>query len=289
MFAFCVIVWGSSYWFAKNQAAFAPAEFSLLLRQIVALLFFTALYFFTKKQKNLKMSNYLDIGIFAICNFMLGYWLLYLSANSLSSGLVVVIFSFKSILTPILLVLKNNQKIKKSLICGALIAIIGILFLVYDSLVSGVTSYIGVFYACLGTIITSIGDVYSTKNNNNNIQPIYANFIGLILITPLMFVLNLHNGNYLTQLTNMHYLVSVVYLGVFASGIAWVFYLYLVKNIGAVYASYMVTLFPLIGCLVSIIFEGMKLTHNIYIGLTLETFGLLIAFTGGKFKLNKTI
>lgn len=284
MFIFCVVVWGSSYWFAKKQANFAPAEFSLMLRQIIAFIFFTVLYLLNFKRYKLNVSQYLDIGIFAICNFMFGYWFLYLSTNSLSSGLVIIIFSFKSVLTPMLLVIKNKENIKPSLIYGALIAITGIIFLVYDSLSFNQASYIGVFYAFMGTLMTSIGDLFSAKNNKNNIQPIYANLIGLIIVIPILLFINIGNIQYFDQLNNFNYLFSIIYLGVIASGIAWLFYLNLIKNIGAIYSSYMVTLFPVVGCIVSILFEHMEFTTNIAIGIFLEVLGLVIVFISNNIK-----
>lgn len=77
-----------------------------------------------------------------------------------------------------------------------------------------------------------------------------------------------------------------MYLGIVASGFAWLFYLKLIKNIGAVYSSYMVTLFPVVGCMVSSLFEHMKFTTNIAIGILLEIFGLLIVFMSNNIKRN---
>ncbi len=282
MFIFCVIVWGSSYWFAKKQAIFAPAEFSLLIRQIVALVFFCILYLLNYKKYRLKISQYVDIGIFAICNFMLGYWLLYISTGYLSSGVVVVIFSFKSILTPILLSLKNKETVKTSILVGAFIAIVGIFILVYDSLSFNDSANFGLLYAFIGTLMTSTGDMYSAKNSKNKIHPIYANLIGLLIIVPIMLIVNINNATYLARLSDFNYLFSIFYLGVVASGLAWLFYLKLIKNIGAVYSSYMVTLFPIVGCIVSILFEHMEFTSNIAIGMILETLGLLVVFMGEK-------
>lgn len=279
MFIICVVVWGSSYWFAKMQASYAPASFSLMLRLIVALLFFVVLYIMNKKHDKLKILQYFNIGIFALCNFMLGYFFLYLSANILTSGLVVVIFSFKSILTPIMLAIFNKEKIKKQFIYGAIIAIIGIIFLVYDTIsYDQKSTLIGIIYAILGTFITSIGDLYSAKNNKDKIQPIYANLMGLIFVLPIIIIINIQNMSYLQQLNHPSYLLSILYLGIFASGIAWVFYLKLVHNIGAIYSSYMVTLFPIVGCIISILLEHMIVTNNIIIGLILEVFGLAITF-----------
>jgi drug/metabolite transporter (DMT)-like permease len=279
MFIFCVLVWGSSYWFAKLQAGFAPAEFSLMMRLIIALIFFCGLYLLNNKPKKLlTFKQYIDLGVFGVCNFTLGYLFLYLSTNSLSSGLVIVIFSFKSILTPLLLTLKNKDKINIQLIYGATIAIIGIVLLMHDSLLVNKTSLLGVAYAFIGTMITSVGDLYSAKNTKNEIQPIYANLIGLCFAIPVMLLLNVKNWHYVFQLININYLGSILYLGIIASGVAWVFYLSLIKNIGAVRASYMVTIFPCVGCLMSIVFENMQLSISIVAGLCLEVIGLFVAF-----------
>ena len=279
MFVFCVLVWGSSYWFAKLQVHFAPPEFSLMMRLIIALIFFFFIRVISHKpQKSYSMSQYANIGVFGVCNFTLGYLFLYLATSLMSSGLVIVIFSFKSILTPVLLTMKNKEKINTQLMYGAAVAMVGIILLTHDSLLASKTSLLGILYAVIGTFITSIGDLCSAKNARDKISPVSANLIGLCFAIPVMIILNINNSHYVVQLVNAYYLGTVLYLGIIASGVAWLFYLLLIKNIGAVRASYMVAIFPCVGCLMSVFFENMHFSINIAVGLCLEVVGLLVAF-----------
>lgn len=278
MFIFCILVWGSSYLVVKFQNNFAPSEFSLMLRLIIALLFFIPLYVIFNRSADLNKSYYIDIGIFGLCNFMTGYLLLYFATKSLSSGLVIVIFSFKSILTPILISVSKRKRPEILLILGSVVAIIGIGFLIDGALLNNTTSYVGLVFAIFGTLVTSIGDLYSSKNNDHDIQPIFANLVGLLWVMPILLIINIDNFGYIIQIKHFYYSLSILYLGIVASGIAWLFYLSLVKNIGASYASYMVTLFPVVGCILSIKFENMPFSINSLIGLFLEVCGLLLAF-----------
>ncbi|WP_186648699.1 DMT family transporter [Fluviispira vulneris] len=276
MFIFCILVWGSSYLFAKMQNSFAPPEFSLMLRILVAFFFFIPLFIVSKKNQKLKKKDHFYIFLFGICNFMLGYIFLYFATVLMASGLVVVIFSFKSILTPLLISIKTKQKLNLSLIIGSLFAILGVFFILMNSNTGENLSYKGLIFAIAGTVITSFGDLFSSMNNDKKISPIGANFFGLLYIIPVLVIINLNNMNYLYQLADLHYLLSILYLGLIASGISWLFYLYLVKNIGANYSSYMVTLFPVVGCLSSILFESMQLDLNLIIGIMLNFMGLFI-------------
>ncbi len=276
MFIFCIIVWGSSYLFAKMQNSYTPPEFSLMLRILFAFCFFIPLFMMNSKGLKVKKRDHIYIFLFGLCNFMLGYIFLYFATVFMASGFVIVIFSFKSILTPLFISLKMKQKINLSLILGSIFAISGIFFILINSTSGKSLSYKGLLFAIAGTLITAFGDLFSHLNNEKKISPIDANFFGLLYIIPVLLLININNIDYIYQLKDVHYLLSILYLGLVASGVAWLFYLYLVKNIGANYSSYMVTLFPIVGCLSSIIFENMPFNFNLIIGIALNFIGLFI-------------
>ena len=72
------------------------------------------------------------------------------------------------------------------------------------------------------------------------------------------------------------YVVSLVYLAVFASIVAFGSYLKLLGRIGAHKAGYVVVMFPVVALVLSIMFEDLRFELNILLGVTLVLAGNLV-------------
>jgi drug/metabolite transporter (DMT)-like permease len=76
--------------------------------------------------------------------------------------------------------------------------------------------------------------------------------------------------------TKPEYLISLVYLSVFGTVIAFYSYFLLLKNIGPEKASYSIVLFPVVAVIISSIFEGFIWTNFTIAGFLLVAGGNLL-------------
>ena len=95
-----------------------------------------------------------------------------------------------------------------------------------------------------------------------------------------MFVLALFRGAPLQIEPTLGYLVSLLYLAIFGSVIAFGSYLTLLGSIGLDRAAYVTVLFPIIALLLSTLFEGLTWGY-------LQLGGVALVLVGNALVLNK--
>ncbi|WP_161597549.1 DMT family transporter [Fluviispira multicolorata] len=282
LFITCTLIWGGNYFATKYQYGVVASEYSVLFRLLIAFVLFLILNgMFKNTKKKLSFSDHSTLALFGTFSFSVNYILFYYAAGYLISSYIVIIFSVKSIISPILFSIIKRQKLSRNLIAGALISIVGVVFLLKDSFQNAHLSFYGIILALLGTVLTSIGDVFSMKNVEKDIPPIQANMWGLFYSILIMtFYTSIFIPQKITVISTVgsSYYLSLLYLAVFASFLAWLCFLNLIKRIGAANASYMVTLFPAVGIILSILFENLNITGNLIFGLCLQLIGSFIAF-----------
>ncbi|EKU48206.1 DMT family transporter [Staphylococcus massiliensis] len=280
MYLACMLIWGLNFIAVKIQGTDASLEISLLYRSLIAFLLFLILFIIKGKNLNTKL-NWLTVIGFGLCNFAISYLLLYYGTILSSSVLVTIIFSMKVITTPILISIIFKTNIAKKIYIGGSLGMLSVVVTLVPEFnnVSG-DFILGVTLAILGTLITSIGDVFSLYNSEKNIDPVIANMVGMFSATILLLTISIvTNQNFIIP-DKVSYWIGLLYLSIMASFVAWLFYLHLVKNIGASESSFMVAGFPAIGGIASIIIGESQL--NIYLIL-----GIVFAILGAHTALSK--
>ncbi len=99
-------------------------------------------------------------------------------------------------------------------------------------------------------------------------------FLGLIILTPFYFVELYFKGGFPL---NGSTIVSILYVGLFASVLAFIFWNKAVREIGANNAGPFVHLMPVFGTIFAIIFLGEKVAYYHLIGIVLVFTGIIIS------------
>ena len=228
-------------------------------------------------------TNYGTIIGFGICNFAVSYLLLYYGTIYSTAALVTLIFSLKAITTPIFLRIVFKTPLQNKIYIGGALGLLSVVIILYPDLHTISSSFLlGIGLAAVGTIVTSIGDVFSYYNNEKNIDPVRANTIGMLVATLSLLVFAFATAKDFVFPTSLHYWGGLLYLAIFASFIAWLLYLLLVKHMGAAESSYMVALFPAIGGFASVVIGESALSWNLVLGIVLAVLGTFIALSKKK-------
>lgn len=279
MYIFCLVVWGLNFIVVKIQGTPVVPEVSLAYRLIAAALMFIIAMLIIKPKGRPTYSDTPFLVVFGLCNFALSYLCFYYATLWISAALVTLIFSLKTVLTPIALRLFMSRSLKKQVIIGGIVGISGVSLLVFPSLSSNyqMTHIQGIFLALLGTIITAIGDVSSARNAEKGIHPFYANSVGFCVASILLLIICIGNNKEFNFPLTKEYVGALLYLIILASFLAWLFYLKLVERIGATSSSYMVALFPAVGGIASVIMGDTVPNVYLLFGCILSSVGAAIA------------
>ncbi|EGQ4052723.1 EamA family transporter [Staphylococcus pseudintermedius] len=278
MYLFCMFIWGLNFIAAKIQGNSVSLEVALLYRSIIALLLFLALLSLIYKKIDLKNINFLTVVSFGLCNFTISYLLLYYGTFYSSAAIVTLIFSMKAIITPVFISVVFRTQVSKRIYFGGILGLLSVFIIIYPDLHKLPSSfYIGVLFALLGTVVTSIGDVLSAYNSQKKTNPVIANVIGMSGAVIFLIVYTYINGDSYSIPTEINFWFGLIYLAVFASFLAWLFYLKLISNIGASESGYMVAMFPAIGGAASVFMGESQLNMNLLIGIVLACIGAYLA------------
>ncbi|HEH7600261.1 TPA: DMT family transporter [Staphylococcus pseudintermedius] len=278
MYLFCMFIWGLNFIAVKIQGNSVSLEVALLYRSIIALLLFLALLSLIYKKIDLKNINFLTVVSFGLCNFTISYLLLYYGTFYSSVAIVTLIFSMKAIITPVFISVVFRTQVSKRIYFGGILGLLSVFIIIYPDLHKLPSSfYIGVLFALLGTVVTSIGDVLSAYNSQKKTNPVIANVIGMSGAVIFLIVYTYINGDSYSIPTEINFWFGLIYLAVFASFLAWLFYLKLISNIGASESGYMVAMFPAIGGAASVFMGESQLNMNLLIGIVLACIGAYLA------------
>ncbi|GAB0211967.1 EamA family transporter [Staphylococcus pseudintermedius] len=273
-----MFIWGLNFIAVKIQGNSVSLEVALLYRSIIALLLFLALLSLIYKKIDLKNINFLTVVSFGLCNFTISYLLLYYGTFYSSAAIVTLIFSMKAIITPVFISVVFRTQVSKRIYFGGILGLLSVFIIIYPDLHKLPSSfYIGVLFALLGTVVTSIGDVLSAYNSQKKTNPVIANVIGMSGAVIFLIVYTYINGDSYSIPTEINFWFGLIYLAVFASFLAWLFYLKLISNIGASESGYMVAMFPAIGGAASVFMGESQLNMNLLIGIVLACIGAYLA------------
>ncbi|HDG5660179.1 TPA: DMT family transporter [Staphylococcus aureus] len=278
MYLFCMFIWGLNFIAVKIQGDSLPLEVALLYRSLIAFSLFGVMLIFIFKKLKLNNTNWFTIIGFGLCNFTISYLLLYYGTFYSSAAIVTLIFSMKAILTPIFISMVFKRKISNRIYIGGGLGVVSVVVILYPDLNSLTNEFIiGVAFALLGTIITSIGDVLSLYNSESKVHPVLSNTIGMLSAVIFLLIYTSFNGYRYSFPLELNFWFGLLYLSILASFLAWFFYLKLINNIGAAESGYMVAMFPAIGGIASVIMGETHLSINLVVGIILACMGAYLA------------
>ncbi|PEV84543.1 EamA family transporter [Bacillus thuringiensis] len=279
MYIFCLIVWGLNFIAVKIQGTPVSLELSLTYRLVMTAFLFLMLVCFLRPNGMPTKKDIPFVIVFGICNFAISYLCLYYATILSSAAIVTLIFSLKVILTPIALRIFLKEKLHSRVLFGGILGVLGVCILIYPKLndFQGFNDIKGIMVAILGTLLTAIGDASSARNASHKVNPIYANAIGFTVGSLLMGVIVLFQGQEFSFPTSFSYVSMLIYLTLFASFVAWLFYLKLVEKIGGARSGYMVALFPVIGGIASVLVGESDPSLYLFVGCFSTCIGAAIA------------
>jgi drug/metabolite transporter (DMT)-like permease len=265
-----VLIWGTTWLAIKYQIGIVPLEVSIAYRFILASIILFAFVRIKKIKIKLKLKQHLRVFAMGIFIFCLNYICTYYASKHLPSGLVAVVFATIPSVNIINSRIFLGHKPNGALIIGVIAGLVGILLVFYDDLLKLNSSHetlFGLGIAFTGTTMASLGNILSTSNQQRGISIVAANAYGMMYGGLLTLAIGLAKGETLAFDPSISYIVSLLYLSVFGSIIAFGSYFSLLKKIGPSRASYSAVLFPIVALTLSTIFENYQWQLTAVIGV----------------------
>jgi len=274
-----VLIWGTTWLAIYWQLGDVPIVVSVFYRfALGAVLLLPALLFLNKARVN-SLKDHGFLVLLGGCLFCFNFICFYNATRYMPSGLVSVIFSLATIYNAINGRIFYKEKISSKVVVAAVVGFIGLTLLFWNE-VAGQNNNIkllsGIGLAVLGTLFFSFGNMISRRNSQAGIKPMTSNGWGMFYGSICLIIIITLSGTEMVVPSTGQYILSLVYLSVFGSIVAFTTYFLLIERIGANRAAYATVLFPIIALVLSSIYEGYVWTWISYIGLIFTLGGIVL-------------
>ena len=283
-----VLIWGSTFYAIKFQLGDVPEMWSIAYRFGLAALLLWLWCLWRKLPLTFSRRQHGWMALQGLFLFCLNYLLIYLATSNLTSGLIAVVFSSIVLMNILNGALFFGRPIEIKTLLGALLGILGIAFVFWPELAgleSNGSAFWGLVLSITGTYIASLGNMLSSKNQQQQLPVIQSNVFGMSYGAGMMAMLALVQGIMPVFDTSVSFNLSLLYLSLFGSVLAFGAYLTLVGRIGPAKAAYTMVLFPIVALGISTVFENYHWSWSALIGVCIVALGnLIIILTAEKLK-----
>lgn len=257
-YTFTILIWGSTWLAIKYQLGSVAPAWSITYRFAMAALMLLIWCLITRRPMRFSIQEHLFIALQGTLLFALNYYLFYLSELYITSGLAAVVFSTIVVMNLVNGRLFLGAPIEVRVLGGAGAGMIGLALLFWPEMAavnfSGPVVY-GLLLSFGATYLASLGNILSARNQKHALPVMQTNAYGMAYGALCMLLVAMFSSAPISIELTPDYLVSLVYLALFGSVIAFGCYLSLIGRIGAGKAAYATLLFPIVALLLSTIWE----------------------------------
>lgn len=280
IYTLVVLIWGTTWYAIKFQLGVVAPEISLVYRFALAAVCVFIYARATGSPLRLSLQDHRMVALQGATLFCLNYWMTYLSTQYLTSGLVAVLFTsiiFFNIVNGRLLL---GTPIERRVLVAAVAGVTGVGLLFVPELQAALhepTIAHGAVLALAATYVASLGNMAAARNTRAGLPVVTVNAYGLAYGTAGLAVIAALRGTPIAFDLSWPYVLSLLYLSLAGTALAFGLYLALIKRIGASRAAYTSVLFPVVALLVSTLFEGYEWSLPAIIGLVVLVAGNALA------------
>ena len=275
-YALTSLIWGSTWLVITFQLGVVPPEASIVYRFVLAALILLVYAAARRLPMRFSPRQHVFIALQGTFLFSLNYILVYLAEQKLTSGLVAIVFSMLILSNVVLGAIFLHNPIRPRVVLGGVIGVAG-LALVFWRELSGLALgggwRLGLLLAIAAVLSASIGNILSAHNQRGGLPVVQTNAFGMAYGALVTLVIAVVRGVTFTFDPSPSYVLSLLYLAVFGSVIAFGTYLTLIGRMGVDRAAYIGVVFPLVALGLSMGFEGLGLGALGLVGVALVAAG----------------
>jgi len=206
-------------------------------------------------------------------NLVIPFFLIAYGVQKVQSNLAAILMASTPLSATVLAhFFTNNEKINLIKLLGVLIGFSGIVFLFSDNILINENNFLSALIIFFASTFYVIGGILTLKISNKKNENVTASILiwGTIFLIPITaFTEKPWNLNPSIDST-----ISVVYLGVVATGLAWLLRFRILKNNGLVFQAQVAYLIPIFGIILSYIFLKEIITPKVIVAVVAIIIGI---------------
>ena len=273
LLVFLAVIWASAFFNIKIATySFGPVTIAFLRVFFGAIPVLLLCYY-----KNIKIEAFSKdwhwFAMIGFINLVAPFFLIAYGVKSVQSNLAAILMSTTPLSSTVLAhFYTKNEKFNFVKTIGIMIGFSGIVFLFSDNLLIDENNFISALLILLGSTCYVIGGVLTlkiSKKKNENVTGSILIWATIILIPLVSFI------EQPWELTpRLDSTISVIYLGLVSTGIAWLLRFRILVTNGLIFQSQVSYLIPIFGTILSYIFLRELITFKVLISLIAVCVGI---------------
>ena len=267
------LIWASAFFNIKIATySFGPITIAFL-RVFFGAIPVLLLCYYKKIRIEAFSKDWYWFAIIGFINLVAPFFLIAYGVQSVQSNLAAILMSTTPLSSTVLgHFYTKNEKFNFIKTIGILIGFSGILYLFSDNILINENNFFSAILILLGSTCYVIGGVLTlkiSKKKNENVTGSILVWAVLILI-PIVSIVE-QPWNVSPRLDST---ISVIYLGLVSTGIAWLLRFRILVNNGLIFQSQVSYLIPIFGTILSYIFLKELITFKVLISLIAVSVGI---------------
>lgn len=286
LFVICTLIWGSTWISIGFQLGEVDPILSVGYRFVIALIILGLFCRLSGISLRLPWHIHRQMAVVGLAIYTLDYGLLYASQQYLISALTALMSSSIIYFNVVFRKWLLGKAIRIEVIVGALLGSMGVALVFWPqfSLVEhNIGLWFGIALAMISFVFAALGNVVSERILDKGTQVLPMNFWSMFYGCLFVFSYVMISGTPLVIPTQLDYYISLFYLSIFGTIIAFGVYMKLVQRIGSDKSAYVVLLYPIVALILSTLFEDLAWHWQAFVGIALLLLGNVVAM--GKLKL----
>ena len=201
-----------------------------------------------------------------LINLVIPFFLIAYGVQKVQSNLAAILMASTPLSATVLAHLfTENEKINFTKVLGVLIGFSGIVFLFSDNILINESNIKSALLILLGSTFYVIGGLLTIKISNKKNENVTASI--LIWATIFLIPITAYTEQPWNLTPSTESTISVIYLGVVATGLAWLLRFRILVNNGLVFQAQVAYLIPIFGIILGYIFLNELITPKVLIAV----------------------
>jgi len=277
------MIWGSTWLVITFQLGDVAPEASVAYRFALGSAILFAWCAWRGLSVRFAAIDHAWLATFGVLMCGLNYIAIYWAERYVASGLVAIVFSTIVFASPIGMRVFYGQRIAGRTWLAALLGVSGVALLFLPTLremPAGDRTVLGIVLALVGTASATLGNLAAVRNQRASLPILSTTAWGMAYgAATAVLAVTITGATWTFELTP-GYVLSLLYLAVLGSVVAFVTYLELLARVGVTRSSFVGVATPVIAIMLSTLFEGYRWTPAAAVGIVLAVAGNVIALRG---------
>ena len=278
------LIWASAFFNIKIATySYGPLTIAFL-RIFFGMIPVLLLCFYKKIKIEVFSKDWKWFAAIGIINLVIPFFLIAYGVQKVQSNLAAILMSTTPISATILAHLFiDKEKINLVKILGIILGFLGIVYLFSENLLINDENLFSALMILVGSTFYVIGGILTLKISHKKNENVTASILiwGTIFVCPISLIIE-QPWNLNPSLEST---LSLIYLGVFPTGIAWLLRFMILKRNGLVFQSQVAYLIPIFGVILGYLFLNELVTSKILISLFVVILGIYFVKKSGDKKI----